>query len=206
MRIALLVVTVLGAWWGTHWYREREAPRPADGVLVSGRPLYHDQLDRRHWSYSRLVEGLEYAPTARFELTARVLSVRAYPTDGYKLDLVLGWGLMSDNRTLDTLEIRQSNRGYEILRGPSTSITPEQAYRSSMILTLITRGARLYVEPLYRIRVNDVIRIAGITANIRDADGLVWSGGDGTRGRAASILDVSGLQINDQELLTDWFR
>lgn len=88
--------------------------RPIDyppGVLISSEPQQTATTD------GPLVRGVfNLKPLAHFALDARVLHRKVYRWDRQAalvpVDLVLGWGPMSDQRVLDQLKITQSMRFY----------------------------------------------------------------------------------------------
>jgi hypothetical protein len=104
--LALLVLFL-----GYHFWSERSVSRPP-GVLAPNDPLQENVDDGPSWEIGEFaVHAL-----ARFELDARVLSAERYrlgrESDLAPIDLALGWGPMSANAVLDTLDISQGGRFY----------------------------------------------------------------------------------------------
>jgi hypothetical protein len=115
-------------------------------------------------------------PRAHYDITARVLG-----NEGYKLDtlaglvpedLALGWGPMSDNRALKTMDISQSARFYSWRPGADTPISRD---------IIITHSANTHVIPadqsvqkqLAGVRVGEVVRLTGTLVDATRDDG-VW--------------------------------
>jgi hypothetical protein len=99
------------AWGGWNWLQNRPV-RPPDGVLAPEDPVQVDVADGPrarigHWMLT---------VRAHYRITARILSLERYRWDSLSAlvpeDLALGWGDMSDNRALKSVDISQSNRFY----------------------------------------------------------------------------------------------
>src|SRR5450631_1190956 len=99
------------AWGAWNWYRDRPI-HPSDGILAPGEPLQVDSNAQP----SRRIGRWTLTPRASYRITARILHTQRYHFDFLATlipeDLALGWGPMSDNRILDTMNISQSNRFY----------------------------------------------------------------------------------------------
>ncbi|MGO9623891.1 MAG: hypothetical protein ACLP2Q_05490 [Steroidobacteraceae bacterium] len=85
---------------------------PRDGILVDADP----QQDNYGPSIPVTMGRWMLTPRAHYEVTARILARERYYIDGLSdlvpEDLALGWGPMSDNRILRTIDISQSGRFY----------------------------------------------------------------------------------------------
>lgn len=93
------------------WYAQRPIVH-GPGMIAPNSPRQMnltEKLPFRHQDYV-------ITPLAMFELEARVLGIQQYrfdrEADLAPYDLVLGWGLMSDERVLNALTIAQSHRFY----------------------------------------------------------------------------------------------
>jgi hypothetical protein len=109
--VVKLLFAAYVAWGGWNWLQNRPV-RPPDGVLAPADPLQVDVSDGPqtrvgHWMLT---------VRAHYHVTARILSLERYRWDSLAPlvpeDLALGWGEMSDNRTLQGVDISQSNRFY----------------------------------------------------------------------------------------------
>ena len=108
IRFALLAAIV--CWQGLHWWLHRPVHQP-DGALTVEEPL-QEALPQ---SAAPILRGdFSLLPQAHYHITARLLSSKPYrfgrEAELAPLDFTLGWGPMSDNRVLETLEISQSSR------------------------------------------------------------------------------------------------
>lgn len=211
-RSALLLALCLGlggyAWWHRHQGGGplMQAPRPADGVLVSAEPAYGG-LDF-HPEYSAFGR-LQYKPTGWIDVTARVLARRDYPAEGrgelLRTDFVLGWGAMSDNRVIDHVAIRQADRGYELLPDGSAPIPPALAWEQSMNISTWSEW-RENAAAIDAIRIGDIVHLYGWMLKLLDGKGAEWSGGTGNEpiGHRVFIVNVLKLQVNDQKKFGNW--
>ncbi len=157
-----ILKAVLGAYiaWGAwHWIAERPV-HPPDGVLAQEEPrqtniMNGETLHMGHWTLT---------VRADYQITARVLGREAYHFDALAdlipEDLALGWGPMSDNRNLRTIDVSQSNRFYFWHASAGTPIARE---------TIITHSANTHVIPqnsliarqLARLRPGEVVTLRG---------------------------------------------
>jgi len=208
-RFALLIfAVVLIALWYRHGRQATQAPRPADGVLVGAAPRWGAASIGNRASYMPLGHN-EALPTGAIDITGRVLARKIYPSEGFgdqlTLDLVLGWGPMSDNRVLDQLSIRQEGRSMQIDPRPGFAPKLDEAYASALNLSVYSD----YYENrpiLEAIRVGDVIRMVGWTLRLRNPQGRTWEGdaGDDHHPRRGGVVSVLKLQVNDQKKFGNW--
>jgi hypothetical protein len=93
------------------FWREPEIPRPA-GILAPDEP-YQKEF---YTSSFREKNGYRIAPLATFDIRARVISSARYrfgrESDLSPVDLVLGWGAMSDSAVLKQISFSQNGRAY----------------------------------------------------------------------------------------------
>ena len=108
--VAISFVVFFG-WSFSSWYADRPV-HPRDGVLAAADP------EQTNYGASAPVAMGRWmlTPRAHYDVTARVLSRERYYIDALSdlipEDLALGWGAMSDNSVLRTIEISQSGRFY----------------------------------------------------------------------------------------------
>jgi hypothetical protein len=157
------------AWGGWHWLTTRPV-HPPDGILAAQDPQQID-LDsgaRIHMGRWTLTERASY------QVTARVLGNEQYHFDSLAdlvpEDLALGWGSMSDNRTLRNIDISQSNRFYY---WHSTSLQlPRDAIIAHSANTHVIPGNKAAATLLARIRPGQVVTLTGSLVDARRSDGL----------------------------------
>lgn len=166
----LLLVIVLVAGW--YWWPGPEVKRAA-GVVVAGAPV-QQELSGPAPRLSKA--GYEIRPLARFELDARVLGVERYRFDrGSELapvDLVLGWGRMSDTAVLERISIIQGNRFY-FWRTPEFPIPRREIETSSANMHLVPAND-VVAGRVNEVRRGHFVRLSGYLIEARGADGWRW--------------------------------
>jgi hypothetical protein len=104
----LLFLTYV-AWGAWNWLVNRPV-HPADGILAGAEP----QQGEAPPGPPRRMGRWTLTPRATYQITARILGVERYHFDVLAglvpEDLALGWGPLSDNGVLNTMDITQSNR------------------------------------------------------------------------------------------------
>ncbi len=162
MRQHPFLATLLAAlflWSLSNWIADRPV-HPRDGILAEADPQQTDYgasapVPLGRWTLT---------PRAHYEITARVLSRERYYIDGLAdlipEDLALGWGPMSDNRILRTMDISQSGRFYFWHTHADTPIPAA---------TIIDHSANTHVIPadgavrrqLLRLRPGQLVSLSG---------------------------------------------
>jgi hypothetical protein len=169
LKVLLLSYIAWGAW---HWYSSRPLRAP-DGVLAEGEPLQTTVADAEKLQVGRW----SLTVRATYQITARVLALEFYHFDAMSdlvpEDLALGWGPMSDNRVLRSIDISQSNRFYYWRASAATRVARE---------TIISHSANTHVIPqtpsiarlLARLRPGQVITLRGeLVDAVRDDGGSI---------------------------------
>jgi hypothetical protein len=167
----ILKVLLFGyiAWGAWHWYVNRPVHAP-DGVLAESEPLQINLADGEKVKMGR------WTLTARatYQVTARVLAREHYHFDSLAdlvpEDLALGWGPMSDNRVLKTMQITQGNRFYYWRSSAATPIARD---------VIISHSANTHVIPadsvvahqLARLRPGEVVTLKGELVDGQRKDG-----------------------------------
>jgi hypothetical protein len=166
----LKAIVVLYVGWGAwHWIANRPIHTP-DGVLAQEEPR---QTDVAH---GETVQMGRWTLTVRatYEVTARVLAREAYHFDGLSdlipEDLALGWGPMSDNLVLQTIEISQANRFYYWRATAKTPIAREIIIAHSANTHVIPQNS-LIARQLARLRPGEVVTLSGELVDAVRADG-----------------------------------
>ena len=147
------------AWGAWHWYVNRPV-HPADGVLAEAEPRQTDVADGEKIQVGRWTLTVR----ANYQVTARVLGREAYHFDSIAdlvpEDLALGWGPMSDNRVLKTMEISQGNRFYYWRSSAATPIAREAIISHSANTHVIPQSPAI-ARLLERLRPGDVVTLQG---------------------------------------------
>jgi len=165
--LALLVVLFLGY----HFLSGRPVERPP-GVLAPDAPLQEDVKDGPSWE----IGEYDVHALARFELEARVLSAERYrfdrEADLAPIDLALGWGPMSANAVLDTLDISQGGRFFHWWsREPM--IAPSEITRHSANMHMVPLDAAARAT-LLDARSGSLVHLKGWLVEAKAKDGWKW--------------------------------
>jgi hypothetical protein len=209
-KLLFVIVVALAGWWllrSPHGGPlAPQAPRPADGVLVSEEPVYGGLDFQKTWMP---LGAFQEMPLGTIDVTARILARLDYPRTGVgevlPTDLVLGWGSMSDNRVIDHVKINLANRGLTVVPDSSAGITAKAARASTMVIAVYS-DFHEHAVALDALRVGDVIHLYGWEQKIRLPDGSTWTGGSGQEeiGERAFIAKVLMLQVGDRKVFGNW--
>lgn len=163
----LIVVVVLGAY---QYSRDRVIAQ-APGILVTGDPL---QVNYETPGRPIAVKDAVLDPLASFDIRARVLAIRRYWFDHFSklapLDFALGWGVMSDSKVLEQLNISQADRFYFYDWSGPHPADPQLMAQSSANVHLIPAND-LIKKQLSRIHVGQVIHMKGQLVRVNYLDG-----------------------------------
>ncbi len=170
-RLALLVLVVLFA--GYCFWSGRPIPRPP-GVLEPNDPVQENVADGPHWD----IDGYDVHALARFEVEARVLSAEHYrwdrESDLSPVDLALGWGPMSSNEVLDTLDISQYGRFFFYSwpsGGPKIALGEIIRHASNMHMVPLDGPTR---ATLLAARRGNLVHLKGWLIEAHGKDGWRW--------------------------------
>jgi len=157
------------AWGVWNWFVNRPF-HPEDGVLASEDPQQRDVPNGPTIS----IKEWDLTVRADYHVTARILAMERYHVDALAdlipEDLALGWGPMSENRVVRTIDISQSNRFYYWHTTPNTPISME---------AIVTHSANTHVIPadavverqLEQLRPGQVVSLSGELVDGKRADG-----------------------------------
>lgn len=146
----------------------------APGALIRSAPR---QTELRTVRGSISKEGFAITPLYEFEIKARVLGTERYRFDPTAkispYDLALGWGVMSDQRTLDMLSIRQGHRFYAYSWGPGAGVSGNAIATSSANMHMIPKSEDVE-EVLGDVREGDIVEIFGYLVQVITPEGGTW--------------------------------
>ena len=167
---ALLVVVALIA--AARDWADRAISQPP-GVLAPAEPLQRD-IEAPVFTLDRY----RLRTRARFAVKARVLSGERYRlARGAHLmprDLALGWGIMSDSNTLDSLSITQSDRWYYVkARGDRLPIPSEMITTNSANMHLIAANPTI-ARLIDHVRVGEIVEFEGMLVDVEMPNGALW--------------------------------
>jgi hypothetical protein len=166
-KLVLLVYIGWGAW---NWYSDRPY-HPPDGALAGDDPRQTDVPDGEKLRLGRWTLTVR----AHYQVTARILARERYHFDSLSdlipEDLALGWGPMSDNRILRTIDISQSNRFY-YWRTSVPAPLPRDAIITHSANTHVIPRNSLIARQLSRLRPGQVVTLTGELVDGARDDGL----------------------------------
>ncbi|MCY3021792.1 MAG: hypothetical protein NTW87_22505 [Planctomycetota bacterium] len=162
------VLIVLAVYWLFSSGDIRHPP----GVLVPEEPLQVMLQDRKPWTRN----GCQITPLAEFDIRARVLSKARYymgrETELSPLDLVLGWGPLSDQEVVDKLSISQSGRWFE-WRARKLPLPPSEVacHCANMHMIPATPAVESALSSLRR---GSIVRLQGYLVAVEGSNGWKW--------------------------------
>ena len=108
IKILSLTIIIVGLFL---FFRSKDVVHPP-GIIAPNAPKQILSKGNNEWQK----EDFNYKEIAKFEITARVLSIRFYDYDDMSefcpVDSAFGWRKMSDQKIIDELEIKQQHRWY----------------------------------------------------------------------------------------------
>jgi hypothetical protein len=187
---ALLLYIAWGAW---HWIANRPL-HPPDGVLAADEPLQTavpsgDTLRVGRWTLTM---------RANYQVTARILGREPYHFDALSdlipEDFVLGWGPMSDNQVLRTMDISQSNRFYYWRVTGALPVPRDSIIAHSANTHVIPRNS-MVARQLSGLRQGQIVTLSGdLVDGVRD---------DGMSIRTSMVRNDSGAGACEVFLVSD---
>lgn len=173
-KLGLLFLLIVVLWLAVQETLRSVEIRHPPGILAPAEPLQVAIRNGRPWERP----DRTIFPLAEFQLTARVLSRERYRFDAQSdlspIDLALGWGVMSDQRMIDQLEIAQSSRFYVVApRGCSGGIPWSLVMRSSANMHMIPSDEEVR-RRLLNLRPGSIIRFAGFLVGVQTGGRWVW--------------------------------
>ncbi|MCU0671717.1 MAG: hypothetical protein MUE69_02875 [Myxococcota bacterium] len=169
-RIVVLVVLALLA-IATSWDRTERWPK---GTKIDDEPVQEELAEPRVTAF----EGYELIPKATYRVRARILSRERYrwgrESDLSSYDLALGWGVMSDQRVIDALEIRQGTRRYTYAWSGDEPAHPSALARQSANHHIIA-GSPDVNEVIEDTPVGGALELEGDLVVVEAPDGWRWA-------------------------------
>lgn len=169
-RIVVLVVLTLLA-IATSWDRTERWP---EGMKIDDEPVQEELAEPRVTAF----EGYELIPKATYRVRARILSRERYrwgrESDLSSYDLALGWGVMSDQRVIDALEIRQGTRRYTYAWSGDEPAHPSALARQSANHHIIA-GSPDVNEVIEDTPVGGALELEGDLVVVEAPDGWRWA-------------------------------
>lgn len=171
--------------------------RPPDGVLAASPPLQETVSEELRWT----IADHELTALARYEIEARVLGTERYRYDRgaalSPIDFAVGWGPMSANAVLDTLEISQYGRFYFYWTDEAPLIEFSEMGRHAANMHLIPADDTIR-SALLAVRAGQVVTLRGWLVAAQGADGFRWRSSltrTDTGGGSCELMLVEGVSV-----------
>jgi hypothetical protein len=164
--LAVVLLAYIG--WGAWNWVSNLPSRPPDGVLAGDDPRQIDVPNGSKVQHGRW----NLTVRADYVITARILARERYHFDGLAdlipEDLALGWGPMSDNRILRSIDITQSDRFY-FWRAPVSLPIGRDAITTHSANTHVIPENSTVAHELSRLRPGQVVTLTGeLVDGVRD--------------------------------------
>ena len=170
-QVILIGLLVLGVWF---YETMRPVPQPP-GILVSDPPRV-SELTQKPRTFVR--KEYVFTALAELELRARILSVERYGRDRESqvalLDVVLGWGRMSDSKTLKNVDVAQTERRV-ISKSYDPALPDAEVEASILNLHLVAADAEVE-KTLRQLRAGNIVHLEGYLVEAVAGDGWRWKG------------------------------
>ncbi|HEX9455836.1 MAG TPA: hypothetical protein VGA27_15815 [Candidatus Binatia bacterium] len=191
MKLSLFILALMVGFY-LYWERS-EIPRPA-GVLAPDEPV-----QRAAYPVTvREINGYRVAPLASFDIRARVIRSERYHfgsvADLSPVDLVLGWGAMSDSAVLKQISFSQGGRFYHWWT--SNFPVPRRVIEThSANMHMIPANGAL-ARQLKSIRAGNMVHLKGWLVEVTTREGFRWTSSltrEDTGGGACELILVESL-------------
>jgi len=177
------------------FWRQPEISRPA-GVLAPDEPYQREV----YTSSVREKNGYRIAPLATFDIRARVILSARYrfgrESDLSPVDLVLGWGAMSDTTVLKHFSFSQNGRTYS-WRTNTFPVPRDMIETHSANMHMIPADAEIESQ-LKSIRPGNMVHLKGLLVEVTSKEGFRWKSSltrADTGGGACELILVESLYV-----------
>ncbi len=177
------------------FWRQPEISRPV-GVLAPEEPYQREV----YTSSVQEKNGYRIAPLATFDIRARVIASARYrfgrESDLSPVDLVLGWGAMSDTTVLKHFSISQNGRAYS-WRTNTFPVPREVIETHSANMHMIPADAEIESQ-LKSIRPGNMVHLKGLLVEVTSKEGFRWKSSltrADTGGGACELILVESLYV-----------
>ena len=192
-RWLFLLMLLFGVW---NTWQGRAVQHPP-GILVDAIPL---QAELASSAPSTQHAGYQLTRLQTFSIEARVLSTERYRFDRQAdlspVDLVLGWGPMSDTAVLSNVEISQSGRFY-FWHVDHFPVSRREIETNSANMHMVP-ATRSIERALTSVRPGQLIKLSGYLIEARAADGWSWRSSltrEDTGAGACELVWITDLEV-----------
>jgi hypothetical protein len=157
-------------WGGWNWFTGRPV-HPPDGVLAAEDPAQTNVLGGGQMRVGRWTLTVR----ADYRISARILARERYHFDALSdlipEDLALGWGPMSDNQMLRTIDISQSDRFYYWHATAGSPLSRNSIITHSANTHVIPQNSTI-ARQLSRLRPGQIVTLTGELVDGTRDDGM----------------------------------
>jgi len=170
-QIILIGLLVLGVWF---YETMRPVPQPP-GILVPDPPRISEFTQTpRTMVYNEHV----FTALAGLDVKGRILSIERYGRDRESkaalLDVVLGWGRMSDSVTLKNVDVAQAER--RVLSKSYDPALPDAEVEASILNLHLVTSDPAVEKTIRQLRAGNIVRLEGYLVEAVAGDGWRWKG------------------------------
>ncbi len=153
-------------------FSRNNAVRLPPGVLAPDSPIQENITSPETFPFKDYI----ITPLAKFYIKAKVLSKKDYrggrESEISPVDLTLGWGKMSDESVLDSIDISQSNRWYHW--GTDKSPIPSREIETNSANMHLIPKDQSVESMIKRSRKGDIVEFSGYLIRVDAKDGWYW--------------------------------
>ncbi len=165
----IILIAMLG--YGAYQHFSHRPVMHGNGAIASAQPEQSPTSEA-----NLMLNGYNITPLQSFDIEARVLSTEHYSfgraADLAPVDLVLGWGPMSDEAVLSKIDITQSNRFY-YWHVDAFPIPRRDIETNSANMHIIPADSAIE-KKLKSVRAGQKIKLNGYLVEAKAQDGWHW--------------------------------
>ena len=193
MRPFLFIGAVI---FSLYWFLPGSEIARAPGVLAPDEPVQRELFTSSFHEQN----GYRIAPLATFDIRARVISAARYhfgrEADLSPVDLVLGWGAMSDSNVLKQISFSQSGRAYTWWT--KAWPVPRDMIQSHSANMHTIPANREIEKQLKSVRPGNMVHLKGLLVEVTSKEGWRWKSSltrTDTGGGACELIWVESLFV-----------
>lgn len=167
--VSLALVVALYVLWPS-------GKRYPPGVLIATEPRVVTVESATSWPFQSKDKSYDITPRAKYALEARVLSTNPDYGDALigPVDIVVGWGPMSDSHVLDQLKIWQDNTRHWFCSPRGSWPIPVGEAALHAVNTHIIPASPMVENHVKSLRKGDLIALEGSLVDVTRKDGFHW--------------------------------
>ena len=146
-------------------------------------------------------KGYKFKKTAKYDIKAKVLSRKNYSDDFAILsptNLLLGWGNMSDEKNIETIDAYQRDRWYYSKFEHKDILIGEKEIAQSLANTHIIPANENIEKELESIIKGNIVEMSGYLVNIKGEKDSFWNSSisrSDTGGGACEVFYVESIKV-----------